>query len=148
VSTSRHRNGGIEDHEGVATLVRSFPVRLVEVSRSGCRLECARPIESGTSGQLAVELGGVMRIDDIRVARCQQRMGAGSVYQLGAELLRTKRLGRRTVRMAVRKIIARETGGGSAGEGDRMPIPVQIRADEANGRSDGRAPPATVDRGS
>ena len=79
-----------EAHEAVATLVRSVPVRLVEVSRSGCRLECASPIESGTSGQLAIELAGLMRIDDIRVARCQQRMGAGPVYQLGAELLRTR----------------------------------------------------------
>ena len=51
---TRHHDG----HEAVATLVRSVPVRLVEVSRGGCRLECASRIESGTSGQLAVELGG------------------------------------------------------------------------------------------
>jgi hypothetical protein len=92
-------------HEPVAVLVRSIPVRLVEVSRGGCRLESDGRIESGTSGQLAVELEGVMRIDDVRVARCQPRAGAGPVFQLGAELLRTRRLGRRTVRMAVRKII-------------------------------------------
>ena len=104
MSTGRSHHD--EHHESVATLVRSVPVRLIEVSRGGCRLECERRIESGTSGQLAVQLAGLMRVDDVRVARCQPRMGAGPVYQLGAELLRTRRLGRRTVRMAVRRIIS------------------------------------------
>ncbi len=140
-------NGGREYHDGVATLVRSVPVRLVEVSRGGCRLECARPIESGTSGQLAVELGGVMRVDDIRVARCQLRMGAGPSYQLGAELLRTRRLGRRTVRMAIRKIIESEPGGGHArNEGD-MPALSTVRTAGVSGRSESRAPPAQPSRG-
>jgi hypothetical protein len=88
----------------VATVVRSVPVRLVEVSRGGCRFECASRLQSGTSGLLAVALGGLMRADDFRVARCQQRIGASDVYQVGAEFLRTRRLGRRTVRMAVARI--------------------------------------------
>ena len=130
-----------DHHEAVATLVRAVPVRLVEVSRGGCRLECASRIDSGTSGQLAVELAGLMRIDDIRVARCQQRMGAGAVYQVGAELLRTRRLGRRTVRMAVRKII-----GGTRPEGlihgsdSGTPLP-ETRASEEAKLSASRAPP-------
>jgi len=136
-----------EGHEGIATLVRSVPVRLVEVSRSGCRLECASRIESGTSGQLAVELAGLMRIDDIRVARCQQRMGAGAVYQVGAELLRTRRLGRRTVRMAIRRIISGATGVGHAQNDDEMPTRAEIRTSEARGRSESRAPPAQPSRG-
>ena len=97
----RHDGG----HERVATLVRSVPVRLIEVSRGGCRLECTNWVETGMSGQLAVGLQGLMRVDDVRIARCQQRVGAGSLYSVGAELLRTRRLGRRTVRMAVTKII-------------------------------------------
>ena len=138
-----------DHHEAVATLVRSVPVRLVEVSRGGCRLECASRIESGTSGQLAVELAGLMRIDDIRVARCQQRMGAGAVYQVGAELLRTRRLGRRTVRMALRKIISGETGVGHAQHDHQASSPVEIRTAEASVEQSGsRAPPATVGRGS
>jgi len=96
-------------HERVATLVRSVPVRLIEVSRGGCRLECTNWVETGTSGQLAVGLQGLMRVDDVRIARCQQRVGAGSVFNVGAELLRTRRLGRRTVRMAVRRIIGSGT---------------------------------------
>jgi hypothetical protein len=104
--------------------VRSVPIRLVDVSRSGCRLECASRIESGTNGQLAVELAGLMRIDDVRVVRCQQRAGAGAVYQVGAELLRTRRLARRTVRMAIRNIISGERANGHAPHGDKGPLPA------------------------
>jgi hypothetical protein len=136
-----------DPREAVATLVRSVPVRLVEVSRGGCRLECASRIGSGTSGQLAVQLAGLMRVDDVRVARCQQRMGAGPLYQLGAELLRTKRLGRRTVRMAVSKIISGETGVGHARGGAEQPLLPDVRTGEASDRSESRAPPANADNG-
>jgi len=91
--------------EPVATLVRSVPVRLVELSPGGCRLECSSRLEAGTSGQLAVGLHGLLRVDDVRIARCQQRAGAGEIFHVGAELLRTRRLGRRTVRMAVRELV-------------------------------------------
>ena len=146
MSTGRGQHD--EHHESVATLVRSVPVRLIEVSRGGCRLECERRIESGTSGQLAVQLAGLMRVDDVRVARCQPRMGAGPVFQLGAELLRTRRLGRRSVRMAVRRIISGDRGVGHARHDDEMPSPVDVRTDGPGGMSGTRAPPATEDRGS
>ena len=137
-----------DPHEmAVATLVRAVPVRLIEISRGGCRLECEGRIESGTSGQLAVQLAGLMRVDDVRVARCQQRMGAGSLYQLGAELLRTKRLGRRTVRMAVRKIISGETGVGQARGDVEQPLLPDVRTREVSDRSESRAPPAHADNG-
>ena len=136
------------EHEAVATLVRSVPVRLVEISRGGCRLECAVRLESGASGLLAVELAGLMRIDDVRVARCQRRAGAGAAYLVGAELLRTRRLGRRTVRMAVRKIISGERGVGRAPWSADEPLPPEIRTDGARGRLESRAPPAQSDRGS
>ena len=128
-------------HEPVATLVRSVPVRLIEVSRGGCRLESASRIESGTSGQLAVHLQGLLRIDDVRVARCQLRAGAGSVYQLGAELLRTRRLARRTVRMAVRKIISGSRPEGLSHGSDSGPSLPETRASEEVERSASRAPP-------
>jgi hypothetical protein len=76
-------------------------------------------------------------------------MGAGAVYQVGAELLRTRRLGRRTVRMALRKIISGETGVGHAQHDHQAPSPVEIRTAEASVEQSGtRAPPATVGRGS
>ena len=141
MSAGRHERRLDGGHEPVATLVRSVPVRLIEVSRGGCRLESASPIESGTSGQLAVLLQGLLRIDDIRVARCQLRAGAGSVYQVGAELLRTRRLARRTVRMAVRKIISGSSPDGlSYGSASGPPLP-ETRASEEVDRSASRAPP-------
>ena len=135
-------------HDGVATLVRSVPVRLVEVSRGGCRLECASRFESGTSGQLAVEIAGLMRIDDVRIARCQQRIGAGALYHLGTELLRTRRLGRRTVRMAVGTIISGEAGVGHAHGDDGRPITLAVRTTAVSGISETRAPPVGAARGS
>ena len=35
-------------------LVWTLPVRLLDVSRGGCRVEVARHIETGTSGQLEI----------------------------------------------------------------------------------------------
>jgi hypothetical protein len=138
---STHPNAG---KVRVATVVRSVPVRLVEVSRSGCRFECASRLQTGTSGLLAVELAGLMRIDDFRVARCQQRMGAGEVYQVGVELLRTRRLGRRTVRMAVTRIVGDERGFGHARVPVEDPPPAQ---NEVSGRSVTRGPPGRSDSG-
>jgi hypothetical protein len=132
----------------VATLVRSVPIRLVEISRGGCRLECPRHLESGTSGLLVVELAGVLQVDDIRIARCQQKVGAGSVFQIGAELLRTRRLGRRTIRMAIGRILGTQQDAVHARLGPEAVFPRDIRRREAGDRFDGRAPPDTLDRGS
>jgi hypothetical protein len=121
-----------------ATMVRSFPVRLVEVSRCGCLVECSSKLDSGTSGLLTVELAGSKRVDHFRVVRRQERLGAGEVYQLGAEWLRTRRLSRRTVRMAVAAIVNRDR------EGDRARGLVEnppAAQSEVGGRSAGRSAP-------
>jgi hypothetical protein len=148
VTGTNHQNRRGHRVDRIATLVRSVPVRLVEVSRGGCRLECSSPFESGTSGVLAVELAGLLRIDDIRVARCQQRIGAGSVFHVGAELLRTRRLGRRTIRMAVGRIIGGEPGIARGMRDPEPVLPAGTRPKEVSGKSDGRAPPGASDRGS
>lgn len=135
-TTGNHRGA---EHEQLATLVRFLPVRLVDVSRGGCRLECASRLESGISGQLAVELDGLLRVDDVRVARCQQRMGAGPVYQVGAELLRLRRLGRRTIRMAIRKIISGEREVDLARNVEGSVAPREVS--ELNDGRECRAPP-------
>jgi len=111
-----------DHHEAVATLLRSVPVRLVEVSRGGIRFECASRVEAGTSGQIAVGLRGLMCVDDVRIARCQQRAGAGPTYNVGAELLRTRPLNRRSVRLAVRSIIG-ESGPADDQHRDRSAPP-------------------------
>jgi hypothetical protein len=89
----------------LATLVWTVPVRILDVSRSGCRLEAARWLEIGTSGQLRLALGGRTHQDDVRIARCQLREGSGQNYFLGAELLRIRRLDARSIRMAIGELI-------------------------------------------
>ena len=148
MTSTNHQNRRGHRVARVATLVRSVPVRLVEISRGGCRLECPNPLESGTSGLLAVELAGLLHIDDIRIARCQQRIGAGSVFQVGAELLRTRRLGRRTIRMAVGRMISEEHRAAYAAHDLALVLPGDRRPGEVSAKSDGRAPPETSDRGS
>jgi hypothetical protein len=96
-----------------------------------------------------VELQGLVRIDDVRVVRCQQRAGASAVYQVGAELLRIRRLGRRSVRMAVRKIISEHAKGvGHARGTTPEQAPGEKWASETGVRSSSRAPPAQPERGS
>ena len=133
--------------EQVAMLVRFVPVRLVEVSRGGCRLESPRRLGDGVSGQLAVELDGLVRVDDVRVARCQQRMGAGQLYQVGAELLRLRRLGRRTIRMAIGTIISGERDAGHARDVDELSSAREVRTSGVGGRTESRAPPARLQGG-
>jgi hypothetical protein len=128
-----HRAG----HSLAATVVRSVPVRLVEVSRRGCLVECPTRLEPGASGLLSVKLAGSMRFDDLRVSRCPQRVGGGTVYRVGAEFLNTRRLGRRTVRTAVTTIISDQRGGGRLVVED-----PRVVNDGVSGRSVGRGPPA------
>jgi hypothetical protein len=133
----------------VATIVRVVPIRLIEISRGGCRFESPARLEPGASGTLTIEVDGVDRIDDVRVARCQRLAGGNGSYQVGAELLKTKRLGRRSVRLAVKKIIgdvARGAGQPSGATG--KPRTMVPWASEKGLQAVGRAPPAGPDRGS
>jgi hypothetical protein len=92
--------------ERIGMLVSTVPVRLVDVSRGGCRIEVGRHLAVGSNGQLQLELDGVLHVDDVRVCRCQQREGASRGFLLGVELLRTRRLSRRSLRLAVRRMVA------------------------------------------
>ena len=135
-------------HEAVATLVRSVPVRLVEVSRSGCRLECASRIESGTSGQLAVELAGL----------AADRRHPGRALPAAHGSGRGLPGGRRTAQNAK----ARPAHGAHGHQEDHqrgagrwprpvstteMPVLADVRTGEASGRSESRAPPAQPGQG-
>jgi hypothetical protein len=88
----------------------------------------------------------MMRIDDIRVARCQQRLGAGAVFVVGAELLRTRRLGRRTVRMAIRRMTGGETAVGREDGDSGAATLAAAQTIDANRAGVSRAPPAQPSR--
>lgn len=153
--------------DGIAMLVWTLPVRLLEVSRSGCLVEVARHLETGASGQLQLEMGGVRHVDDVRVCRCRMREGASRVHYAGVELLRTRRLSRHSLRLAMRRIIGewrepsaeavdesarRESSGERETPGKkrvcRAPPPPVTADTSGSVRSLGVCAPATVQRSS
>jgi pilus assembly protein Flp/PilA len=88
-----------------AVLARGFPIRLVEISRSGCLLETQRPVEPGVVGELRLESGGTLVVDDVRVTRCVRVEGSGSSYLVGAEFVQTRRAGEGSIRRAMSGIL-------------------------------------------
>ena len=86
-------------------LARSIPARLIEVSRSGCLLESSHRIGEGIVGELRLEVGGELLMDDVRVTRCVLVEGSGSSYLVGAEFVQTLRQGERSIRRAVTGIL-------------------------------------------
>jgi hypothetical protein len=128
-----------------ATLVRNVPVRVLDVSRCGCRLESSERLHPGTAGSLRLRLGGQNHEDDVRVARCQVREGAGSNYFLGVELLSTRRLHDQSIRLAVGHLVGeREGGEAPSPNGAQEP---RDAGEEQQARAASRAPPAGVDVG-
>jgi hypothetical protein len=125
-------------------LVWTLPVRLIDVSRGGCLVEVARHLEVSTNGQLEIRTDGVLRVDDVRVCRCRMLEGASRVYHAGVELLRTRRLSRRSLSLALRRIIGEYAG--------QMPEPVdesarlaRAKERETRGKKGAcRAPPLPV----
>ena len=74
------------DHAGVTAVVqRDVPVRLVNISRSGCLLMAPAAMRDGTVGRLRIVLDGISYVGDVRVVRG----GAmnGRLRQVGVEFL-------------------------------------------------------------
>jgi len=122
-------------------LVRSVPVQVRDMSRGGCLIETCRPIRTGAAGQLRVEIDGIVHLDDIRVCRCQQRAGNGSVYSLGVELLKARRLTRRSLRLALPKMVGRRDVMMALESSDDRP-PGALEGSGEREEGVGRAPPA------
>ena len=59
----------------VAVLGREVPVRLVDISGSGCLLESSNRLEKGTTGALRVMFDGLEYADDVRIMRCRPSEG-------------------------------------------------------------------------
>lgn len=71
----------------IAVIIRQFPVRLVNCSRSGCLVEADRALPAGTAGTMTLEIEGHEVTDHILVVRCQSIAGAGTLHHIGARLL-------------------------------------------------------------
>jgi hypothetical protein len=91
----------------VAVLGREVPVRLVDISGSGCLLESSNRIEQGTTGTLRVTFEGLEYSDDVRIMRCRPCEGSSTLYHVGAEFLWTTSPGDRSLR----RILASLQGG-------------------------------------
>jgi hypothetical protein len=134
------RQAAILARATLATLVRTVPVRVLDVSSAGCRIESRRWLTAGTVGRLHVSLQGQGHEDDVRIARCQVRQGAGRSYLAGAELLGTRRLNGRTIRLAIQELVQElEAGDCPPPEGTSRALPDRESEHQAKGVS--RAPP-------
>jgi hypothetical protein len=69
----------------VIVFQHEVPVRVVNISRSGCLLQVPRLVRAGTVGRLRLALDGGEYADDVRIARCAPLADVG--YGLGVELL-------------------------------------------------------------
>ena len=70
----------------VAVLGRTVTVRLLNISSSGCLLECDSAVAAGTTGCLTLLFEGRKYVEDIRITRCSEHPGS-SGHRLGAEFL-------------------------------------------------------------
>jgi hypothetical protein len=60
-----------------------IPVYVVDISRSGCGLECARELAIGTVTELEVVLVDRRCVGTIEVVRCRRTQGSAT-YSIGA----------------------------------------------------------------
>lgn len=139
MSRAQHSNDG---GDALGMLVWRLPVRFVEVSRSGCLVEATRHLDVGTNGQLHIEMNGVLHVDDVRVCRCQVREGSSRVHHVGMELLRTRRLTRRSLRLAMRRLIGEQREAATVVSEEHDPA-IDGRQ-ERRERGVTRSPPAAV----
>ena len=82
---------------------KELRVRVLNCSPSGCLVETNSRIEVGTIASLSVTLQGDEFADDVRVVRCQQIEGAGSVFHVGAQFLWMATPTRHSLRQMIRQ---------------------------------------------
>lgn len=94
-------------HDMVAVLGRDVPVRLVDISNSGCLIQSETRLAEGTTGMLRVSFGDVDYADEVRIVRCQAPTVGDSWFRLGVQFLWTTPPGERSLR----RVIAGLNGG-------------------------------------
>jgi hypothetical protein len=85
----------------LAVLGRDVPVRVIDVSSSGCLLQSEVHLVAGTTGSLRVSFDGVEYLDDVRVMRCQAQANGNGFFRVGAEFLWTRQPDERSVRRLI-----------------------------------------------
>ena len=71
----------------VGALIRHVPLRLLDVSASGCLFESPASIGDGSVGQLRVTIDGRHRFETVRVCRSVRRQERAWPWMTGAQFL-------------------------------------------------------------
>ena len=90
----------LRSNDLVAVLGREIPVRLVNISGSGCLVATTTSLHAGVTASLCMDFDGVEYGDEVRVARCT-RLEGSSDYHLGLEFLWTTAPGERCLRRMI-----------------------------------------------
>jgi PilZ domain len=102
-------DGGVLTEDVLGVLGKELSVRLLNGSPSGCLVETNAKLEVGTIASLRISLNGTEFVDDIRVVRCQQIEGAGSVFHVGAQFLWTDTPHARSLRQIMSRALDRRS---------------------------------------
>jgi len=89
----------------IGVVASQVPVRLLEVSRSGCLLESQTRIEERAIGTISMKVDGELCSDDIQIEHCRRVEGAGSLYRVGAKFIWTRRPTYRSLRAAIHRLL-------------------------------------------
>ena len=81
-------------------LTRQLRARAINVSRSGCLIECDQRLEVGTVGSLRLQIGSQEYLDDVEVVRCQPIEGSSKCH-VGVRFLKSTARHERSIRHAV-----------------------------------------------
>jgi hypothetical protein len=71
----------------VGVLGRKVPVRVLNISESGCLVESLRHIEEGSIGRLWLSFNRERYVDDVLIRRCQRIEGAGHLFHVAGEFV-------------------------------------------------------------
>jgi hypothetical protein len=95
----------LRSNDLLAVLGREIPVRLVNISGSGCLVVTSSSLHEGATASMRLDLGGGEYTDDVRVVRCT-RIEGSSDYHLGVEFLWTTAPGERSMRRVIASLQA------------------------------------------
>ena len=97
--------------EVLGVIVWDVPVRLVDISRTGCLLESSRHMEVGTTGEFRIEFAGQTFSEELRITRCLRLAGSSTIFRLGAEFLRLRLPSVSSLRRAVYAVLGAKKNG-------------------------------------
>ena len=122
----------LQSKDLLAVLGREIPVRLVNISGSGCLVATTSSLHEGATASVRLDVEGVEYTDDVRVVRCT-RIEGSSEYHLGMEFLWTTAPGERSMRRVIARLQA--AGITAAGQGQAVEF---AKSDLAERRTTGR----------